>query len=75
MTPQLLCWTTVKLQTTESQLGQFNKSGTMDLAVNKRGLLIEMLSEEISQKLLREPQVGSGLLCNSRARSLEDSHT
>ena len=48
----------------------------LSLQVKKRRLLlIEMLSEEISQKLLRAPQVASGLLCNSRALSLEDVAT
>ncbi|XP_070695763.1 uncharacterized protein [Pempheris klunzingeri] len=52
-------------------------SGTVDLSVRKknRRLLTEMLSEEISQKLLREPQVAGGLLCNSGALPLEDDHT
>lgn len=45
------------------------------IPTGKERQAVEMLSEEISQKLLRAPQVASGLLCNSRARSLEDSHT
>ncbi|XP_029291009.1 uncharacterized protein LOC115010536 isoform X4 [Cottoperca gobio] len=50
-------------------------SGTVDLSVKKRRLLIEILSEDISQKLLRVSQVANGLLCKSRALPLDDGHT